>query len=774
MSHPKEVKAYDESHIRTLEIMEAMRLRPGMYIGAVGPQGIFKLFVEPFTNAIDEFNAGRVHVVTVNINTKTCEYTVEDDGVGIPLGKIYDIVAKAHTGGKFDNSNDGAFSFSAGMNGIGLKVNNALGEKFHVDVRRDGKRVQYWFEKGEQKNYKEEAWAGKTGTLIYVKPDITIFQEMSIDKRRYAEAMWVMACVNAGVHVDLTFDGKEKHHFFSTAGLIDILTQKIKNNHIHPLIPTIHIGHKVPGMELDVVFTFSPSIGKEVVYSYVNGLATAEHGDHVTALRSALTVVMQKYIDKGEYIPKSAKFEITGEDIRDNLFGVLSARQPNPMFDGQTKEKFSSKEFLSFGKEVIISQFKKWIEANDVEADKLAKHVVKLAKARAAARDAKNAIIKTGPRGNFLDRVDPKKFKSCRSKVASECELFIVEGESAGGTANEGRDTERQALFYLKGKLKNVIADSSYMSDELVMLIDVLGCGDPTKKDEYDPKKCRFHKIIIMTDADDDGFHISSLASAFFFKYYPELIEMGYLHIACPPLYYVKAKKNGFYVANAQHYDYILKEITIKTFDLVGPTGKKASEGLFRVYLHKIEGYKELLDGISSRISVAPELIELIVRNYADTVAGKFKVFRDFGYDVKFTEDKRTHKLVDFDRGFEHSFVKLDRTFEETVYRPVMRKLIQVKLSNVRLRGIKSGKIYDGTTYDLVRIIESVIMGKNVSVKRFKGLGEMNPNQLKITTLDPKSRNIVQITMNSRSETEKWMEILLGKDKDGVKKEMFL
>lgn len=739
-----------------------MRLRPGMYIGSIGPKGVYKLFMELFTNAIDEYNVGRVKIIRVNINTKEFIYSVEDDGVGIPLGKIEDIVAKRHTGGKFSNDNS-VYSFSAGMNGIGLKANNALSDEFHVDVRRDGKRVQYWYSKGEFVNKKEEDWTGPSGTKVTCHPDISVLQDITIDKKLFLESIRVMAAVNSGVRVLIDIDnGKEKHEVYSENGLVDILDLKMKSHHIHPLFNPIQVkSPKGDDAEYEAVFTFTPSIGGEIIYSYVNGLATAEHGNHVTGLRMALTEAVKKYILAGDYIPKNAKFEITGEDIRENLFGVVLAKKTNPLFDGQTKERFNSPNFDIYAKGIVLPIVKDWLQANPDDADKLAKQVVKVARARAAAREARNNIIKSsGTRNGLMDRIDVDKFKSCRSKDPNKIELFIVEGDSAGGTANECRNTEFQAIFSLRGKLQNVIANPTKFSKEITSLLDILD-------------KIKFNKIIIMTDADDDGYHIASLVTGFFYKFHPTLLEEGRIYIALPPLYYIKAKKNGFFVANAEHYQMVMREVAIRTFELIGPNGVKASEELFRAYLHKIGGYKDFLEAIAKRYSAPPQLIELIVRNYQDTIDGNFSAYSQLDFKVKILEKKPTHVLLDFDRGYEHPLIKVDRNFYEEVYEPLINFLIKIKLSNVRLRGIKSGKIYDGTTYDIAGIIESVVMGKGVSVNRFKGLGEMNPSQLGITTVNPGTRNIVQLKMEDKDNTERWMHILLGKDKENKKKEMF-
>jgi DNA gyrase subunit B len=770
MSTITQPKEYTEANFKTLKGTQAIRVRPTMYIGGIGAYGMLKLFAEIYTNAIDEYNVGRVKNIIIHIDTHKNEFIVEDDGVGIPLGAVYEAATEIHSGAKFDE-NDGAYNYSAGMNGVGLTATNALSNPCIIEVRRDGKRVVYHFEKGIKTNYTEEVWSGPTGTIVKWYPDVEVLKEIHVNKHLYIETVWAMACISAGVRVHMSIDG-EKHEVYSAKGIEDLIARRMKESHISPLVPIIRIGGKENEMEIDVAMTFSSSINSETVYSYVNSLRTAEHGEHVSGLRAALTLVMKKFIDKGDYIPKNAKFEVTGDDVRENLVAIVSAKHSAPYFDGQTKEKFTSLDYTPFARSVVAKAFNDWVNQNKDEADKIAKMIVRLAKAKAAARDVKNSIVKAGgSKNNLLDKVDPDKFKDCKSKKGEECELFIVEGDSAGGSAQVARNTHTQALYYLRGKIQNVLQGGKILSDELLQLIEVLGCGFG---DAFNIDKLRFHKIIFLTDADDDGGHITALLTGFFYKHYFELIRRGHIYVGKPPLFMIKSKKNCLYIANHEHYEFVMREIALKTFNLIDPKGRKLSEDLFRVYLDKIRGYKEMVDQFAIQISVNPELIELIVRNMEGLSKGQTKEFARFGYQVKICEKDKDYVLIDFDRGYEHAFLKLDVNFYENIYKPIFLKLGQIYLANVRLQGIASQKIYGGTTYELCSLIAGTIRGKNVTVKRFKGLGEMNPEQLKVTAMDEATRNIVQLKLGDNDVAKDWMNVLLGKGEGDRKKEMFI
>lgn len=761
------VKEYDENTIFSIEGLDAIRKRPTMYIQSIGPAGVHKIFLEIFANSLDEFNAGRCTIIDINVDTKENTIEVIDNGAGIPLGKLKDILTKLHTGGKFDIT---AYSYSAGLNGIGIKATNALSEIFIVDVYRENKHAHCEYSRGKELSFKIEDYkSNKQGTRIFFKPDIEVFKEITIDRNKLINTVEIMASVNPGVIVNLTIDGK-KSVYNNKNGISDYLKEIIKRKHISAVTDPLYFYEKDEKnkMEIHVAFTYASNVNHEFVLSYVNGIQTLEHGYHVTGVRSGLTEVMKKFITSKNLLPKN--LEITGDDVRENLVAVVLAKHNDPLFDGQTKEKFTSQEVAPFARSLINSKFNAWCNNNPEEASKIAKLVIRAARVREATKEAKDKIIKSGTVKSTLFNGNPKKFIDCKSNDPAKRELFIVEGDSAGGSVSQGRNSEFQAVYKLKGKILNVVKKNNKLTDEQKQLVSVLGCGIG---DDFNINKLRFHKIIFLTDADSDGGHITALLSGFFFTLFKPLIEMGYVYVGKPPLYRIMINGKPLYIANDRHFELVTEKITTELFDLVGPKKNvKLPVGLFRTYIHNLGNYYDYIQNLAIQLNLKeyPELVELIVLKYDELLKKDKKAFKNLGFDISFTKETSKSMHIEIDKGYDHFCVVLDKNFLENVYYPVMGRLAKIYLLNVFLKSKKTGKIYGGLPYYNAKILNEILKNKNFYVTRFKGLGEMNPEELKRTALDPDTRYLYKMYIGDEDDTIYTLDVYLGKNVEDKKK----
>ena len=491
---------------------------------------------------------------------------------------------------------------------------------------------------------------------------------------------------------------------------------------------------------------------------------------HVTGLRSALTEVIRRYIEKFKYIAKKSDIEVTSDDIRSNVFGVVSARHKNPLFETQTKDKFVSQDFIKFSRRVVIEKFKDWIENNLEDFEKIAKVVIRTAKARVAAQLARKNALKSSStsKSGLLSKVDNKKFFDCSSNNPEECELFILEGGSAGGSANQGRDSRTQAIYKLLGKIQNVYKDPKNLSEEIKNITEILGCGT---EDNCNIKKLRYNTIVFMADADEDGGHITTLLTGLFFKYFRPLIQNHHVYVAKPPLYRFQSKKDTIYISNQQELAKMLVMTSLQAFALEC-NNKKLSTDLSIVYLNKILDFSAEMEQFSIKIGIEPLLLEIIVRSYEDILKGDFSHIERFGYIVKVVKSGSGYVHIEFDKDFSHQFLEINNYFYEEFYKPIYKKLCNIYLGNIYLRGKNSKKTYGGSSYMNSKIVNSLLFNSNFSVTRFKGLGEMNPQELKKTAMDPETRNMTAINIEDEERAIYWMDVFLGKNIE-TKKRLF-
>ena len=560
-------KQYTASSIQALEGMEHVRMRPSMYIGDVGVRGLHHLVYEVVDNSIDEALAGYCDTITVTIHEGN-SITVTDNGRGIPVdfhekeqkSALEVVMTKMGAGGKFDKE---SYKVSGGLHGVGVSCVNALSTDMTTRVYRDGKIYQQKYQKGKAITAVEEVGiSDKRGTEQFFQPDDTIFNELVYNYDTLANRLRELSFLNKGITIKLT-DEREKGEngnfksetFFSEGGLKEFV-EYIDGNRVGLMAQPIYIESRDEDeIPVEVAMRYNDSFS-ENLHSYVNNINTHEGGTHLAGFRRALTTTLKKYAeDLG--IPQKEKVEISGEDFREGLTAIVSVKVMEPQFEGQTKTKLGNSEVSGAVSRVVSEMLTNFLEENPAEAKVIVQKVILAAKARIAAKKARETVQRQTPLwGGGL----PGKLSDCSSTDPSVCELFLVEGDSAGGTARQGRNSEFQAILPLKGKILNVekaLTHKVYDSDEIKNIYTALGVSVGT---EEDPKalnlsKLRYHKVVIMTDADVDGSHISTLILTFFFRYMRELIDNGYVYIATPPLYQLRKGKTSVYAWNDKDRD---------------------------------------------------------------------------------------------------------------------------------------------------------------------------------------------------------------------------
>ena len=547
-------KEYGASSIQVLEGLEAVRKRPSMYIGDTSSKGLHHLVYEVVDNSIDEALAGYCTDIQVSINPDN-SITVADNGRGIPVdmhekegrSALEVVMTVLHAGGKFDK---GSYKVSGGLHGVGVSCVNALSTDLHVEVRRGGKLYVQDYKRGvPQYSVKEAGEATTTGTTVTFHPDPEIFSETVYQYHILAARLRELAFLNAGIHLTITDyrvenDGDEpkSEHFHSEDGLREFV--KYIDSSREPLIPdVIHINTEKYGTPVEIAMMYNTSYS-ENLHSYVNNINTIEGGTHVSGFRRALTRTLKKYAEDSKMLEK-VKVEISGDDFREGLTAVISVKVAEPQFEGQTKTKLGNSEVMGMVDQAVGEALGNYLEEHPNEAKMIVNKVILAATARNAARKAREMVQRKSPlSGGGL----PGKLADCSSRDASQCELFLVEGDSAGGSAKSGRDRNYQAILPLRGKILNVekaMQHRAFESEEIRNIYTALGVTIGTEEDSkaLNMSKLRYHKVIIMTDADVDGAHIATLILTFFFRYMKEMIENGYVYIATPPLYLCKKGK---------------------------------------------------------------------------------------------------------------------------------------------------------------------------------------------------------------------------------------
>jgi DNA gyrase subunit B len=750
-----------EADIKTLEGAAAIRKRPGMYVGELGQRGVFRMFIEGVGNVLDLFAEGAAKNLFVNINEKTHEITISDDAYGMPLGKLDDIMMKTHTSGKFENN-----GFSIGMNGVGNKVINALSEKTTVIVKRDGYKWKRVYSKGDPIGKLEKLEkTSETGTTIIFKPDIEIHKDITINSIEYLDFLETISYLSKGLKI--TFhstktDGKEINKvLLSKNGLLDYLNALEKN----PLIKRpIHIEDQDDERQVTIAMNYSTKSDDEILLSYVNNMATKEHGTHVQGFRMALTEVLKRYIDDNNMIAKKdGKLEITGDDVRESMTVVMELKWIEPLFDSQTKDKLTSNEAMGYVKKVVTEQLTEWLAKNKTDAKAICNKIILSAKGRMAAKRAKTNTQKKA--GGFASLSSLSKFTKASDPDPKNKELFIVEGNSAGGSAAQARDTKIQSIYRLRGKPLNThdLEPHKILSNkEFNDIINILGC-DIGKS--FNPDNLTHFKIIWMTDADVDGDHIFSLGSTFMFKHMRQLIERGHVYVAQPPLYKIRENGKDIYIKNKEEYNTFIDSKIVRNFTVGKIQGgkvvpMKADE--VKKLLKETRSYLTDLNNVSSRFALDNSLVELL------TIYSS-KELKTLGLAVKKTFPEMNAKLTKAGLflegliGDSYQSIMVNDTFILE-----LDKLISIYkelgIGQFALKGSNDAKAQKVTLSELLTRVYKEATPKNR--QRYKGLGEMNADQLWETTMDPSKRKLIQLTIDDIERVEERLNTLMGKNAD--------
>jgi DNA gyrase subunit B len=769
---------YDARHIKVLEGLTAVRKRPSMYIGNTGVEGLHHLAEELVDNSIDEALVGYCTKIDVVIHLDN-SVTVKDNGRGIPVDMheqekkpaVEVVLTKLHSGGKFDKK---SYKVSGGLHGVGLSVVNALAEYLELEIKRGGSVYAQRYERGKRVTpLKQVGKTKKTGTTVKFKPDTEIFGNLPFSYDLLSQRLREHAFLNRGITITIEDERSEKNNqFFYKGGIISFVEYLNRaKNCIHPK-PIYFEGTK-NDTYIEVALQFNDTY-KETLFSFANSINTHEGGTHLVGLKSALTRTINTYAANHNLL-KDLKEGLSGDDVREGLAGVISVRIQDPQFEGQTKTKLGNSEVKGYVETLANERLSNYFEEHPTVARKILAKVIDAARARLAARKARELSRK---KGGIDITLLPGKLADCQERDPAHSELYIVEGDSAGGSAKQGRDRKYQAILPLKGKILNVEKarfDKMLSNEEIKTIITALGVG--INKDEVDLAKLRYHRIIIMTDADIDGSHIRTLLLTFFYRQMAEVIERGYLYIAQPPLYRVHQGKEDRYLKDEEGMNRFLleraaEEVQLEMKEVRSRLGGKKLLDL----LNKLSRYDYYLRRLERR-GYPREAIKTLVRQGIARA-------EDFGSKTRLKSLRKALQSAQIEVGEisadeEHNLFEFPlevRINGRTVSKKIDRDLVET----VEYRGIvdlyqsiagfetppfvvyrKEGQQELGSKGDLLNYITAI--GKEgLAVQRYKGLGEMNPEQLWETTMDPASRSLLQVRVEDAVVADEIFTILMG------------
>ena len=786
---------YDAQDITVLEGLEAVRKRPGMYIGSTGPRGLHHLVYEVVDNSVDEALAGFCDAVEVTIHPDN-SVTVVDNGRGIPVdtmekeGKsaLEVVLTVLHAGGKFGDG--GGYKVSGGLHGVGVSVVNALSERLDVEVRRDGFVWRQSYERGAPQGAIAKGEATKeTGTTITFLPDAEVFETLDFDFATLEQRLRETAFLTKGLRISLadlrargaagaelaaegvTHERKVEFHY--EGGIRDFVAYLNENKDpVQRKIVYFEQEHETEGT-VEVAMQWNSSY-QESIFSFANNINTHEGGSHLSGFRSALTRTLNRFARSMGHL-KERDDNLSGEDVREGLTAVISVKLAEPQFEGQTKTKLGNPGMEGFVASVVNAALAEFLEENPAEGNAVIRKAVSAAQARAAARKARDL---TRRKSALENSALPGKLADCSIRDPALTELFIVEGDSAGGSAKQGRDRATQAVLPLRGKILNVEKariDKVLQNNEIQALITALGTG---VRDEFDTERLRYHKIILMTDADVDGAHIRTLILTLLFREMQELIERGYIYIAKPPLYKLKQGQQERYIEKDSELEEILLGDKLERFEIADAAGEqqfKLTETRWQRYtrlLKQYEGWASALRAdhghdavtfleesqiLDEQITSVEELHTLMEREVpegepytTELLPSENGVLRIKAVERK-TNLARTHRLR-------------RSLFESNEYRQLARVHAElVKMAGTPPFTVKLGNESDeALSFEDLRRTVLEIASKGIGLQRFKGLGEMNADQLRETTMDPETRTLQQVTMDDAAVADRLFTMLMG------------
>lgn len=776
MMEKRDIKRYDATNIKVLEGLEGVRKRPAMYIGNTGIEGLHHLVWEVVDNSIDEAMAGFCDSIIVHI-LDDGSILVQDNGRGIPVDihetegrpALEVVMTKLHAGGKFDNN---VYKVSGGLHGVGVSVVNALSEFLEVEVYRDGKIYYQRYERGEPvTDVLVKGETDKTGTKVRFLPDKEIFETIKFDFEIITKRMRELAFLTKGIYIKVVDErtGK-KREFLYEGGIVSFVEYLNKNKEV--LHEPIYIHGERNGIFVEIALQYNNTY-KETVFTYANNINTTEGGTHLIGFKAALTRTINHWLQNSPF-GKNVKLRLTGDDVREGLTAVISVKLPNPQFEGQTKTKLGNTEVKGIVENIANEGLSSYFDENPSVVKVILEKVIDAARAREAAKKAKELARR---KGVLSDHSLPGKLADCQEKDPSKSEIFIVEGDSAGGSAKQARDRRTQAVLPLRGKILNVEKarfDKLLSNEEIRTMISALGTGIGEK--EYDISKLRYHKVIIMTDADVDGSHIRTLLLTFFFRYMPELIEKGYLYVAQPPLYRIIDKRKEIFIKDEEEFhNYIIERIIrsekvqLKDGTIIeGEELKDLIKRLLKFYqnLNRLSKNGYSREFIKELVEIAPERIT----NFTE---------RSFLEDLLSKLSKREFEIVNVDIDEEHDFWKInliDHKNGATMIElnsdlfsfPELRSLIYIFRQTKSFLKQSPFMLIDSSgveRFDLAENLLDELMErgkKGLEIQRYKGLGEMNPDQLWATTMDPQRRRLLQVRIEDMVEADGIFSILMG------------